>query len=128
MFIHPWWGFIPRDMIYSHRLATSLTIHCKRHEKGKGNINKAERMLKITICQLNATSYSCFLQATVRYSHLYVGTLFPLVPLQNPLDSGERSPSTVDSCLLSKRCLSKFFEEYSSWICHNLCFLLGSLP
>lgn len=74
-------------------------------------MNKAKRMLKITICQLNATSYSSFLLATVRYSHLCVGTLFPLVPLQNPLDSGERSRSTVDSCLLSKKCLSTFFKK-----------------
>lgn len=64
LFIHPWCGFIPRDLIYSHRLARSLAIPCKWHWKERV-ISKVERMLKISICQLNASSYSCFLLPTV---------------------------------------------------------------
>lgn len=134
LFIHPWWGFIPRDTIYSHKFAASLMMCCEWHEKGRSNINKAERMLKMSVRQLSASSYSCFMLPGPD-SHLQIGTLFflgPLVPLsiQSTLDAEEGFPSAGGSFLLSQ--VSVQTPPRNMWSracgsCHNLYLLVGNL-
>lgn len=58
-------------------------------------------MLKISVHQLSASSYSCFMLPGLD-SHLQVGTLFFLGPIQSALDAEEGFPSAGGSFLLSQ--------------------------